>query len=150
MSEQGLEAIESTVQKTHEWLGTIAEVSHLSKGEAYKALRAVLHTLRDRLPVDAAVHFSAQLPLLVRGVFFEGWRPAEVPVKLSREEFLAAVNSKIVASRVIDPLRITRDVFGVLAAKLSPGETEKILQILPKDLQDLWSQSPDDATLPAG
>jgi|SRR5688572_10666879 len=149
MSEQGLEAIDATVQKTHEWLGEIAEVSHLSKAEAYKALRAVLHTLRDRLPVDAAVHFSAQLPLLVRGVFFEGWRPAGVPVKLSREEFLAAVNSKIVASRVIDPLQTTRDVFGVLAAKM-PGETEKVLQILPKELQDLWSASSDDPNGRAG
>ena len=50
MSEQGLEVLESTFQKTHEWIGTLAAQSHLDKGDAYKALRAVLLTLRDRLP----------------------------------------------------------------------------------------------------
>jgi uncharacterized protein (DUF2267 family) len=138
MSEPGLEVIESTVQKTHQWIGAVADISHLSKGEAYKALRAVLHTLRDRLPVDDAAHLAAQLPLLIRGIFFDGWRPAAVPVKLSREEFLAAVSEKIVAAQVIDPVQITRDVLGVIAAEISPGEAEKVRHILPKDLQELW------------
>ena len=48
MSEQGLEALDTTFQKTHKWIGSIAEVSHLDKGDAYKSLRAVLQTLRDR------------------------------------------------------------------------------------------------------
>lgn len=134
----GLEVIESTVQKTHQWIDAVADISHLSKGEAYKALRAVLHTLRDRLPVDDAAHLAAQLPLLIRGIFFDGWRPAAVPVKLSREEFLSAVSEKIVAAQVIDPVQITRDVLGVVAAEISPGEAEKIRHILAKDLQELW------------
>ncbi len=60
MSEQGLETIESTTQKTHEWIARIAESMHMEKRDAYKSLRAVLLTLRDRLPVDLAVHFGAQ------------------------------------------------------------------------------------------
>lgn len=97
-----------------------------------------MHTLRDRLPVDDAAHLAAQLPLLIRGIFFDGWRPAAVPVKLSREEFLVAVSEKIVAAQVIDPVQITRDVLGVIAAEISPGEAEKIRHILSKDLQKLW------------
>ena len=61
MSEQGLEVLDATYQKTQEWIGSLAETSHLEKGEAYKALRAVLMTLRDRLPMLEAVHFGAQL-----------------------------------------------------------------------------------------
>jgi uncharacterized protein (DUF2267 family) len=58
MSEQGLETIESTTQKTHEWIARITETMHMEKRDAYKCLRAVLHPLRDRLPVDLAVHFG--------------------------------------------------------------------------------------------
>ena len=60
MSEQGLETIETTVQKTHEWIARIAESMHMEKRDAWKCLRAVLQTLRDRLPADLAVHFGAQ------------------------------------------------------------------------------------------
>ena len=59
MSEQGLEVLDATYQKTQEWIGSLAETSHLEKGEAYKALRAVLMTLRDRLPMLEAVHFGS-------------------------------------------------------------------------------------------
>ena len=36
---------------------------------AYRALRSVLHVLRNRLTPEQAVHLGAQLPLLVRGIF---------------------------------------------------------------------------------
>ena len=140
VNEPGLGVIDSTVQKTHEWIDAVSENGHLSKAEAYKALRAVLQTLRDRLPVDDAAHFSAQLPMLIRGLFFDGWRPADVPVKFSREEFLKAISAKMVSSHFIDPLRITQEVFGVIAEQISRGESAKVRQILPKDLQSLWPE----------
>ena len=57
MSEQGLEVLDSTYHKTQEWIGQLAENSHLEKGDAYKALRAVLLTLRDRLPIQGGRSF---------------------------------------------------------------------------------------------
>lgn len=144
MSEQGLEVIESSMQKTYEWIARIAEMAHLEKRDAYKALRAVLQTVRDRLPVDDAVHFAAQLPLLLRGLYYEGWHPSKVPVKMSREEFLAAIHEKIVAERFIDPARIVPCVLTVIAGHVTPGEIEKLKHSFPKDLQTLW---PEVATL---
>jgi uncharacterized protein (DUF2267 family) len=138
MSQPGLEVIDSTVQKTHEWLDDIAEIAHLSKADAYKALRAVLQTLRDRLPVDDAAHLAAQLPLLIRGIFFDGWRPADVPIKLSREAFLDAVGQRIVSPNFIDPVRITQDVLAVISGHISAGEADKVRKILPAELQSLW------------
>ena len=140
MSQQGLEVLETTMQKTHEWIGMIADASHVSRAEAYKALRAVLQTLRDRLPADDAVHFSAQLPLLIRGIFFEGWHPSAVPKKLTREQFLNAVSEKIIAPHFIDPLRITQDVLGVIESQISPGEAAKLRQILPESIRSLWPE----------
>src|SRR6266513_4272294 len=138
MSEQGLETIESTTQKTHEWIARIAETMHMEKRDAYKSLRAVLQTLRDRLPLDLAVHFGAQLPMLIRGLYYEGWEPSKVPVKMSLEEFLAGVQSRIVADRVIDPVETVQNVLGVIASHLGNGELEKVMLALPKDMQPLF------------
>ena len=98
----------------------------------------MLHAIRDRLPVEEAAHFAAELPLLIRGVYYEGWRPAATPVKFSRDEFLRVVQANIVSSEVIDPLRITRAVFEILNKHLAPGEIKHVLSVLPKELQALW------------
>jgi uncharacterized protein (DUF2267 family) len=138
MSEQGLETIESTTQKTHEWIARIAEALHMQKRDAYKSLRAVLQTLRDRLPMGLAVHFGAQLPMLIRGLYYEGWDPSKVPIKMSREEFLAAAQEKIVADRVIDPTATIQAVLAVVADHIGGGELEKVMHSFPKDMQLLF------------
>ena len=137
MSEQGLETIETTVQKAHEWIARIAESMHMEKRDAWKSLRAVLQTLRDRLPVDVAVHLGAQLPMLVRGLYYEGWEPSKVPVKMSREEFLAEVQAKIIADRIIDPMETAQSVLSVIASHIGNGELGKVILALPKDMQSL-------------
>ncbi len=138
MSTQGLEVIESSTQKTHEWLGAIAQAAHLEKRDAYKALRAVLHALRDRLPLENAVHFAAQLPMFLRGLFYEGCVPSQTPIKMSREEFLAVIQANIVSDQVIDPLRITQAVFSVIMSHVGVPAMEKIKHCFPKDMQSLW------------
>jgi uncharacterized protein (DUF2267 family) len=138
MSEQGLEVLDATYQKAQEWISKVAEVLHLDKGDAYKALRAVLLTLRDRLPPEEAVHFGAQLPMLLRGLYYEGWKPLQTPIKMSYEEFLQAVQEKIVMEGVVDPIRFTQGVLFVASGFVSAGELDKIWDIMPKDLQTLW------------
>ena len=140
MSEQGLETIESTTQKTHEWIAQIAETEHMEKREAWKALRAVLHTVRDRLPVDIAVHFGAQLPMLIRGLYYEGWEPSRVPIKMTLRQFLDAVQDAIVAERIFDPIDVTQDVLSVVAGYIGGGEMEKVKQSFPSDMQNLFPQ----------
>jgi uncharacterized protein (DUF2267 family) len=140
MSEQGLETIESTTQKTHEWIARIAEGLHMEKRDAYKSSRAVLQTLRDRSPVDLAVHFGAQLPILIRGLYYEGWEPSKAPIKMSRQQFLDAIREKIVADRVIDPLQTTQAVLSVVASYIGGGEMEKVKHSFPHDLQPLFPE----------
>jgi uncharacterized protein (DUF2267 family) len=138
MSEQGLETIESTTQKTYEWIARIGEALHMEKGDAYKALRAVLQTVRDRLPLDLAVHFGAQLPMLIRGLYYEGWEPSKVPIKMSRQEFLDAIQEKIVARRVVDPLATAQSVLSVAARYVGVGEMTKVMHSFPNDMQSLF------------
>jgi uncharacterized protein (DUF2267 family) len=61
------------------------------RNQSYAALRGVLHALRDRLTVEESAQLAAQLPMLVRGLYYEGWEPSRVPVKMSRDEFMARV-----------------------------------------------------------
>jgi uncharacterized protein (DUF2267 family) len=138
MSQHGLQVIDTTVQKTHEWLTAVTEAVHLDKNDAYKCLRAVLQTLRDRLPVELGAHLSAQLPMLIRGIFYEGWDPARIPKKMNLDQFLEAISEKIVTDQFIDPRRAATGVFIAMSHFIAPGELAKVRSSLPQDLQEIW------------
>ena len=70
------------------------------------ALQVVLHALRDRLPVEAVAALGSQLPLLVRGMYYEGWSPSETPVQESeKEEFLSQIAAAFRNNPEVDPER---------------------------------------------
>ena len=140
MSAQHLEVLETTVQKTHQWIDSLADAAHLDRHTAYQALRAVLQTLRDRLPAPEAAHFAAQLPMLVRGIFYEGYRPTAVPESLSRQQFLDRIAEKIVSERLTDPVEAASQVFALLERFLGYGELEKIGLVLPVELRSLFPE----------
>ncbi|WP_119459264.1 DUF2267 domain-containing protein [Rhodospirillaceae bacterium SYSU D60014] len=141
MSSAGLDVFDDTIQKTNIWLKEIMEEIGPDRQRAYHALRAVLQTVRDRLTIDEAAHLAAQLPLMVRGIFFEGWRPAENPTKeRSRDAFVAQVDERLKFIRPIDPEDAIRAVFKVLQHRVTGGEIEDVKRMLPQDLQPLWPQ----------
>jgi uncharacterized protein (DUF2267 family) len=75
MSQTGLPEFDSALQKTNIWLKDLMEQLRCERHQAYFALRTVLHALRDHLTVDEVVGLGAQLPMLVRGFYYEGCRP---------------------------------------------------------------------------
>ncbi len=103
-----------------------------------RALRAVLHALRDRLGVNEVAHLGAQLPQLIRGVYYEGWHPAGKPLRMHRDDFLAAVHDGLERDPALSPIAVSRSVLGMLGNHVSPGEVKKVLSCLPEDLRDLW------------
>lgn len=81
-------ALEHAMHSAHTWVNEVArEFGTEDREFAYGVLRGWLHTLRDRLSVEAAAHFAAQLPDLIRGVFYAGWDPGVVPVKLDEKAY---------------------------------------------------------------
>jgi len=99
----------------------------------------VLHVLRNRLTPEQAVHLGPQLPLLVRGIFYDGWRIAGKPSdERQPAEFATLVAADLPPSLARDALRVTRAVFGLLEKELDRGEADKIIATLPHPLRVLW------------
>ncbi len=140
MSGTGLEVFDTTISKTNAWLNEIMlGLDTDDKHQAYAALSAVLHVLRDRLPPDEVAAFGAQLPMLIRGLYYEGWKPRAKPERLHRlEEFTLRVQDAL-GRNPIDADNATRVVFGVLTRHLSAGEPAHIRAILPGQLKELWA-----------
>ena len=108
-------------------------------GKNWRMLRAVLHVLRDRLPVAQCAPLSAQLPLILRGLYFEGRNPSQQPTPLRREdEFVQAVTEELSGHPEIDPRQAIDDMFRLLNQQMTAGEVAKVRQALPAELQPLW------------
>ncbi|HEX2135739.1 MAG TPA: DUF2267 domain-containing protein [Microvirga sp.] len=141
MSATGLDVFDKTLQSTHTWLNEIGEVIGPDKQRCYHALRAVLHALRDRLTVEEASHLGAQLPILVRGIYYDGYRPAGKPVRIrSQDEFLDEVAVGFTTAPGIDARQAAIAVFRVLDRHVSPGEMQQVLQSLPMEIRALFPQ----------
>jgi uncharacterized protein (DUF2267 family) len=141
MSATGLDVFDTTLQKTNSWLKSLMqELDWENRHRAYLALRATLHALRDRLTIEEVAQFGAQLPMLVRGFYYEGWDPTDKPLKIRhREEFLARIAQPFVsAGDSVHPEPVARAVFAVLEQRVSDGEIEDVKHILPAELRDLW------------
>lgn len=142
MPEANLQIIDKSAHEMNVWLRDISEeMEHPDRQVAYHALRGALFALRDRLSVEEAVQLSAQFPTLVRGVYFEGYRPANKPLTYrDREEFLERVGEELQQGGSASPEAATRAVFAVLNRRISPGEVEDVRQMLPKHIRGLWPE----------
>lgn len=142
MSMTGLEVFDKTVQTTNIWLDEIQDEIGPDRHAAWHVLGAVLRTLRDRLTVEQAAHLGAQLPILVRGVFYDQWRPAKMPQKLRHEdEFVARIAEGLEGIRPTNPEAAAKAVFHTLDRHVSPGEVSKLKGELPKDIRSLWDSA---------
>ena len=139
MSQTGLSEFDASVHKTNIWLkDLLVQLLWHDRHRAYHALRVVLHSLRDHLPVEQVAALGAQLPMVVRGFYYEGWRPSGKPLKSrKREAFLAHVAQQFEDPN-IDPEKVVGAVFRVLNNHLSAGEVEGVKHCLPKELRSLW------------
>jgi uncharacterized protein (DUF2267 family) len=139
MNTSGVAALDHSVQETNAWLKAVAEqLNFEDRHHAYNALRAVLHALRDRVPPEVAVHLGAQLPTLIRGIYYEGWHMAGTPTKdRSVQKFTDHVSEGLPPNFPVDPLTVTRGVFEILWERLDPGEFAKLMDHLPASLRTL-------------
>lgn len=141
MSAVGSNQFDAILHKTNEWLRDVMqELDWDDRHRAYHALRAVLHTLRDRLSLEEAVDLAAQLPVLIRGMYYEGWQPNKVPVRdRSALQFIEHIQAAYPEETSEEVERITHAVFRVVSKHVTAGEIRDICACLPEQLRELWS-----------
>jgi len=139
MSTTGLDVFDKTLQTTNIWLDEVMQAVGPDRKVAWHVLGAVLRTLRDRLPPGLAAHLGAQLPLLVRGAYYDEFQPGHEPERLHTEdEFLARVAEDFGGIRPVNVRLATGRVLGVLERHVAPGLAEKVKGALPAHIRALW------------
>jgi uncharacterized protein (DUF2267 family) len=143
MSGTDVAAIRRSAEKTEQWLRELAD--ELGRpGDlryAFRVLRAFLHALRDRLTVDAAAHLGAQLPEFLRGVYYEGWRPARAPERYhDLGTFLKRVATDAALSGHTEAASSAEAAACVLRLHVSDGEIRKVAAALPRGVADLLAE----------
>jgi uncharacterized protein (DUF2267 family) len=112
-----------------------------NKPRAYRLLKAVLHALRDWLQIGEAADLAAQLPGLLRGAYYEQWRPAATPIKKrSKADFIARVEEAFKTDPLARPSQSVMAVFELLSEKISAGEIDDVRHALPEELRNLWPE----------
>ena len=144
MSDSGL-PFDYTVQKTNIYIDEFASLAGIEdKQTAFQGLRATLHCLRDRIPAEEAAHLGAQLPVLLAGFYYQGWKLGATPTKeRSLEEFLAKVRDSLPQGEDY-PLSIedlVKSVFKFLSDKVTEGEIKDVAHMMPKSLKPLWPEA---------
>ncbi|MEA5616401.1 DUF2267 domain-containing protein [Cronbergia sp. UHCC 0137] len=144
MTMTGLDIFDATVQKTMPWVNELTkELGWENKHQVFQGLRATLHALRDRLTVEEASHLGAQLPILLSGFYYENWRPGSKTHKdRTKEEFFQHIRDYFRnINPDLDTESLVRAVFKIMAQRVSPGEIEDVVNMMPPALRELWPEA---------
>ena len=140
---ENLGVFDKTQQKTAHWIEGVARYMGSNDMErSYHILRSVLHAGRDRLPPDEAVHFGAQMPMLVRGFYYDGWHPADKPERYRhKREFFDHIAADVPGLDEVQRERAVSAVFTVLNQALTGGEVKQVRHCLPPELREIWHRA---------
>jgi len=132
---------DKALAKTRQWLKELElELGFNNPNDAYRALRAVLHAVRDRLPVKECSEFAAQLPMMIMGMYYTGWTPMNKPEKIrNMDEFMDRVAAELPSG--MDPMRITQGVISVIERHVSAGEIKDVRRNFPEHLREIWEEA---------
>jgi uncharacterized protein (DUF2267 family) len=135
----GIKPLDRSIQLTLEWLNEIQEeFKWPDKDRVYDATKAVLLATRDRLTIEEAHQFAAQIPMVMKGMFFDGYDPTDKPMLIrNRDKFLEHVR-KHFGDRPLDSENAVRTVAKVLRKKISEGQYEDVVGSMPKEIQKLY------------
>jgi uncharacterized protein (DUF2267 family) len=131
--------LNAAVPAAENWIEDLKQrLGWQDRERVFLALLATLHALRDCLARDEAVYIGAQLPTLLRGLYYEGWHPSARPPTRSRSAFLERVHDGVHRDPGVDTEQVARAVFALLAARLPAAEIEDTKAATPSVLHNLW------------
>ena len=124
-----------------DWLDAlIARALPATHNQARAMVRAILHRLRRHMTTEQVLIFADALPPLPRGIFIEGWRPAEPQPLKSADELLREVTESL-APHHVPPDTIVADVFAIIAKHSEPPTSKTMRDQIPAPLKPLWPQA---------
>lgn len=139
MAHTGITSFSQAAQQARQWVKELAGDLGWEERRAYRLLRAVLHALRDWLTPEEMSDLSSQLPVLVRGIYFEGWQPLQALVRdRKKDEFVARIEKNFTDDPLDDPDAAIAAVFRLLDRHISQGEIVQVRQSMRKPLRQLW------------
>lgn len=140
MSALGLKIIDNAVEDANAWINEVDRRTGWGhKQRAYRLLRQVLHVIRDHLSPDEAAQLGAQFPVLVRGIYYEGWNPSKTPVKeRSRDGFVAKVQEAFHTDPLDDAQDAIAAVIAVLDDHISRGEMEDVKSTFTTEIRAIF------------
>jgi uncharacterized protein (DUF2267 family) len=141
MATTGLEVFDRTLHTTNLWLDEINAEIGPDRHLAWHVLGAVLRSLRDEMQVEQSAHFAAQLPLLVRGAYFDQYQPAHQPAAIrSQEEFIARIQHHLSGARPVKAEQAMAAVTRTLNRHVTEGQVRKVRDSLPRSVRAMWPE----------
>ena len=140
MKKTGIATLDLAPEAAAEWLEELSRaLDWPDNRRAYLLLRAVMHAVRDWLSADEAAQLAAQMPILIRGIFYDGWNPAAIKGhSRSGEDFLLRINAAFSKEPLDNTEKAVSAVFGLLEHRISGGEIEQVKATMRKEIRDLW------------
>jgi uncharacterized protein (DUF2267 family) len=133
-----IKSFEHGLRSSESWVHDLAQQTGWDNNHAYHILVSTLRTIRDRLPHEETAHLASQLPLIIRGSYYEGWRPAHTPEKYhAAEEFLERVARGVPGLGIRSSAKAVEQVMQFLDHHLSAGEIRHVLAELPGEISGL-------------
>src|SRR5215831_7279471 len=138
----GLEVFDATIQRTNAWLKELmTELNWSDHRKTYLAMRCVLQGVRDHLSINDAITLGEQLPMLIRGLYFDGWDVVGKPLPLrTRNDFVSFLADSLArdGGNSSNPEVVARAVFRLLDRKVTDGEIKDVHHLMPSAVLDLW------------
>ncbi|MDN2568294.1 DUF2267 domain-containing protein [Aquibium sp. A9E412] len=140
MSDTTISAFTQAAQHAQQWVNELSDdLGGMAPRRAYRLMRSVLHAVRDWLSVEEMSDLSAQLPMLIRGLYYENWNPSAAPTwERSKADFVDRIKQDFRDEPLDDPEAAIAAVFRLLDRHVSPGEIRQVRQAMRKGLQNLW------------
>lgn len=130
--------LERSFQKSKEWLCLMKNRMEIENDQqAYIAVKSVLHAIRDRLNVNEAVQFAEQLPMIMKGFYYESYVPAGKPEKFGKDEFFERIINYSIGVD-IEPEKALWAVVSVIREKTGGCEMDDVQATMPSDMKHLF------------
>lgn len=141
MSHTGIKTMDREVQTAANWVRAYDELLGWNDPDkSFQALRSTLTTLRERLSPDEASDLAAQLPVVLRGVYYDGYRPSKQPSRERHvQDFLDKIRERFNRQPIVDAEWLARTTFLFLETHITKGELDDVKASLPNAFSSLYT-----------